>query len=149
MKKKIYLVVLKPTSHRTAEESLGIEYLASVLIKEGYEAKIRDTWIDNSINEEIVFHEIIQEKNDVLFVGVSSYMLNNDASCQLINKLNQNNINTVAGGYGPTFEPEKFLKSGAKLVMFGEGEKTIIDVAHYFEQENAQNENLKRSCIFR
>lgn len=34
MKNKIYLIVLKPTSHRTAEESLGIQYLASVLINE-------------------------------------------------------------------------------------------------------------------
>lgn len=34
MKNVIYLVILKPTSHRTAEESLGVEYLASILEKE-------------------------------------------------------------------------------------------------------------------
>ena len=39
MKNLIYLVILKPTSHRTAEESLGVEYLASILENERIHSK--------------------------------------------------------------------------------------------------------------
>ena len=49
MDKIIYLVVLKPSSHRTAEESLGIQYLAASLIAEGYVVRVRDAWLDNKI----------------------------------------------------------------------------------------------------
>ena len=133
MKKLIYLITLKPSSHRTAEENLGIQYLASVLISNGYVVKIRDSWLDNSIETDDIYNEIISDKEKVLFVGTSSYMLNNKCTCELIKKLKRENINVACGGYGPTFEPEIFLDSGADMVMFGEGEITIVEAAKYFE----------------
>lgn len=132
MKKLVYLVVLKPSSHRTAEESLGVQYLASVLNAKGYNAQIRDAWLNDKTTFDDIYNEIVSKKDEVLFVGTSSYMLNNNITCTLIKKLNKFNINVACGGYGPTFEPEMFLHSGANFVMFGEGEKTILDVCEYF-----------------
>lgn len=110
----------------------------------GYDVRIRDAWLDDSIDEESISKEIISEKDDIVFVGTSSYMLNNNSSCKLIEKLNNEGINMIAGGYGPTFEPEKFLKSGAKLVMIGEGEKSIVNVANKFSnKDNYIYEDIK------
>ena len=93
MKKLIYLITLKPSSHRTAEENLGIQYLASVLMSNGYIVKIRASWLDNSITTEYIYSEIISDKDEVLFVGTSSYMLNNKCTCELIKKLKKTNKN--------------------------------------------------------
>ena len=72
MKNIVYLVTLKPSSHRTAEESLGIQYLAASLIKNGFEAKIRDAWLDGSIDENSIIDEVQKDKDNLLFVGISS-----------------------------------------------------------------------------
>ncbi|MCI8554978.1 MAG: hypothetical protein HFI85_00170 [Clostridia bacterium] len=72
-KNLIYLVTLKPSSHRTAEENLGIGYLASVLLEKEYRVKIRDGWLDGSIDEEIIENEILKDKDEVLYVGTNSY----------------------------------------------------------------------------
>jgi len=134
MKNLVYLVVLKPSSHRTSEESLGVAYLASVLENAKYTVKIRDAWLDTSINTDDIYNEIIKDKDQVCFVGTSSYMLSNDATCDFISKLSKENISVASGGYGPTFEPEKFLSSGSKIVMVGEGESNIVDVADHFRR---------------
>lgn len=51
----IIFLTVSPESHRTAEENLGIEYLASNLKKTlKYEIKIINGWIEKLSNEEIV-----------------------------------------------------------------------------------------------
>lgn len=142
MKNIVYLVVLKPVSHRTAEESLGIQYLASALIDNGFDVEIRDAWLDDNITTETILNEIINDKKNIAFVGTSSYMLNNAPTCEFIKKLSNFGINIVSGGYGPSFEPEMFLDAGSKIVMIGEGEKSIIDVANYFSSGNIKLENI-------
>ena len=71
-KNKIILVTLAPKTHRTSEENLGIEYLKSSLVEKGYEVEIIDAWLNN-LSVEVVFEKIIQDKNDILFVGIQSY----------------------------------------------------------------------------
>ena len=69
----IIFLTVSPESHRTAEENLGIEYLASNLKKTlKYEIKIINGWIEKLSNEEIV-EKILNYKN-VLAIGVSSYL---------------------------------------------------------------------------
>ncbi len=142
MKKLVYLVVLKPVSHRTAEESLGVQYLATALINNGFDAIIRDAWLDNNISTETILNEIINNKENIVFVGTSSYMLNNTPTCEFIKKLSSLGINLVSGGYGPSFEPDMFLDAGSKIVMIGEGEKSIVDVANYFSSGTIKLENI-------
>ena len=133
MKKNlVYLVVLKPTSHRTSEESLGVAYLAGVLEENNFEVRIRDAWLDSSISTEDIYNEIMDNKDRISFVGTSSYMLSNDVTCDLIKRLTKEGVNVASGGYGPTFEGKKFLNSGSKIVMLGEGESNIVDVASHF-----------------
>ena len=83
--KRIILTTLSPKTHRTSEENLGIEYLKSSLVNNGYEVIIIDGWL-NELSVDEVFEKIISY-NDILFVGISSYMSNTQPSVELINKL--------------------------------------------------------------
>ena len=130
MKQKIFLVTLSPKTHRTSEENLGIAYLKSSLLKKGYEVEIIDAWL-NEYEVEDVFKKIIQEKDKILFVGISSYMSNTIPTIELINKIKSydNEIQIVSGGFGPTFYPEEYLRQGADYVIRGEGEEAICELA--------------------
>lgn len=83
---KIILTTLSPKTHRTSEENLGIEYLKSALVKEGYEVEIIDAWL-NELEVEDVYSKIISQKDKLLFVGISSYMSNTAPTIKLISML--------------------------------------------------------------
>ena len=128
--KKIFLVTLSPKTHRTSEENLGIGYLKSSLKQAGYSVEIIDAWL-NELEIDEVYNKIVVDVNNVLFVGISTYMSNIEPSIELIKKLkNYNkNLKIVCGGFGPTFEPERFLKNGSDYIIRGEGERVICMLA--------------------
>lgn len=132
--KKIILTTLSPKTHRTSEENLGIEYLKSALVKEGYEVEIIDAWL-NELEVEDVYSKIISQKDKLLFVGISSYMSNTSPTIKLISMLKKydENIKIVCGGFGPTFYPEEYLKSGSDYIIRGEGEQPICKLAILIE----------------
>ena len=132
--KKIILTTLSPKTHRTSEENLGIEYLKSSLVKEEYNVEIIDAWLDE-LEVEDVYNRIISEENNILFVGISSYMSNTKPTINLISLLKEYNpkIKIVCGGFGPTFYPEDYLKSGSDYIIRGEGEKAICELAKCVE----------------
>lgn len=128
-KNKIILTTLSPQTHRTSEENLGILYLKSSLEKSGYEVIIIDGWL-NDLSVEKVYQKII-DIDDILYIGISSYMSNTKPTVELINKLKQykSDIKIVCGGFGPTFYPDEHLKCGADIVARGEGEETLVEIA--------------------
>ncbi len=132
--KKIILTTLSPKTHRTSEENLGIEYLKSSLVKEGYNVEIIDAWL-NELEVDDVYERIISQKDNILFVGISSYMSNTSPTIKLISMLKKHNpnIKIACGGFGPTFYPEEYLKSGSDFIMRGEGEKAICELAQCIE----------------
>lgn len=129
-KNKVFLITLSPKTHRTAEENLGIEYLKSSLINKNYDVEIIDAWLNNYTVDE-VFEYLKSQEENILFVGISSYMSNTEPTIDLINKLKNlnNNIKIVCGGFGPTFYPEQYLKSKSDFIIRGEGEKAICELA--------------------
>lgn len=133
--KKVILTTLSPKTHRTSEENLGIEYLKSSLTKENYDVEIIDAWL-NELDVETVYEKIVSQENDILFIGISSYMSNTAPSVELISMLKKHNpnIKLVCGGFGPTFYPGDYLKSGSDYIIRGEGEKAIIELAKCIEE---------------
>lgn len=127
--KKIILTTLSPKSHRTSEENLGLGYLASFLRKYNYNVEIIDAWLD-ALSVDEVYQKIVDNDN-ILFVGISSYMSNTVPTIDLISKLKSYDINMkiVTGGFGPTFYPDDYLNNGVDIVVRGEGEITIGEVA--------------------
>ena len=141
--KKIVLLTLSPKTHRTSEENLGIEYLKGALVKHGYQVEIIDAWL-NEYDVKHVYDKIINEKDDILFVGISSYMSNTKPTIELINLLKEydSNIKIACGGFGPTFYPNEYLNSGADYIMRGEGEDAICELADSIK-DNLVPKNVK------
>ena len=132
-KDKIILTTLSPDTHRTSEENLGLAYLTAVLRKNGYNVEIIDGWL-GGLSDEEVLRKILTDK-EVSVVGVSCYMSNNDKSIELARKIRETRpkIKLMCGGFGPSFNPQKFVKDGIfDIAMIGEGEESIIEVTDYF-----------------
>jgi len=129
-KKKIILLTLSPISHRTAEENLGLGYLTSILRNNDFEVEIIDAWLKEMPVEKV--YEKVINKN-VLFVGISSYMSNTISTIKLIKDLKNHNseIKIVCGGFGPTFYPDQYLNNSADIVIRGEGEQVILNLANH------------------
>ena len=132
-KDKIILTTLSPDTHRTSEENLGLAYLTAVLRKNGYNVEIIDGWL-GGLSDEEVLRKILTDK-EVSVVGVSCYMSNNDKSIELARKIRETRpkIKLMCCGFGPSFNPQKFVKDGIfDIAMIGEGEESIIEVTDYF-----------------
>lgn len=132
-KNKIILTTLSPDTHRTSEENLGLSYLTAVLRKSGYNVEIIDGWL-GGLSDEEVLRKILNDR-EVAIVGVSCYMSNNDKSIELARKIREARpqIKLMCGGFGPSFNPQKFVKDDVfDVAMIGEGEESIIEVTDYF-----------------
>lgn len=135
--KIVYLITLSPKSHRTSEENLGIEYLKSALTKNGYCVQIIDAWL-NEYSVEEVYHMLLPKLEEILFVGISTYMSNTAPTIELIKMLKgiDPNIKIVCGGFGPTFYPTDYLKEGSDYIIRGEGEDAICELANCLANNN-------------
>lgn len=142
--KTIILTTLAPVSHRTSEENLGLAYLKSSLELNNYNVVIIDGWLNNYSVVEI--NNKIKTYDDVLFVGISSYMTNTKPTLELIDKLKNDNYITVCGGFGPTFYPKEYLDYGVDFVIFGEGENTIVSLANALSN-NLTFQNINGLCF--
>lgn len=148
MKKRTYKIVLttlSPDTHRTSEENLGLAYLTAVLRKNGYNVEIIDGWL-GGLSDEEVLKKILASKQ-LSIVGVSCYMSNNDKSIELAKKIRKARpeIKLMCGGFGPSFNPQKFVKDGVfDIAMIGEGEESIVEVSDYFTRNSDRNiEDIK------
>lgn len=130
--KHIILATPAPTSHRTAEENLGLGYLTAVLRKEGFNVDLIDGWLEKLTPQEIALR--ILRSNTPLFVGFSSYRSNMDKAKQTADILRNSGFKRpiIAGGFGPTFHAEDFLNAGFDVVIRGEGEKPCVDLANHY-----------------
>lgn len=141
-KNKIILTTLSPDTHRTSEENLGLSYLTSKLRKHGYHVEIVDGWLEG-LSEEEVLKRIIEEEN-VSIVGISCYMSNNEKSIELAKKIRTRNpnIKLMCGGFGPSFNPQKFIQDNVfDVAMIGEGEETIIEICDYLTRNSDKDIN--------
>lgn len=134
MKKNVVLLTPPSHSHRTAEESLGIGYLASVLRRDGHAVTIVDGWLLDLAVEDMVRRVISIGCVDL--IGVSCYRSSIEDVRDLVSALRRHLSTTpiVGGGYGPTFHAEEFLRVGCDYVLCGEGEQSIADLLSALER---------------
>jgi len=128
MEKIVALVAPSPKSHRTAEETIALGYLAKILRLNGHKVVVIDAWLhDYDANQ--VIAEILKVGRPWL-VGFSLYISNIDQGveiCKALKKLDHSLV-TICGGFGPTFNDEIFLQSGFDVVVRGEAESVIVDL---------------------
>lgn len=146
---RIVLTTLSPDTHRTSEENLGLAYLTAVLRKNGYNVEIIDGWLAGLEDAEVLRQ--IMSRKDTTIVGVSCYMSNNDKSIELARKIRSlnPNIKFMCGGFGPSFNPQKFVKDGIfDIAMIGEGENTIVEVCEYLTGNSERKLNEIKGIVY-
>jgi anaerobic magnesium-protoporphyrin IX monomethyl ester cyclase len=128
----VVLATPAPVSHRTAEENLGLGYLAAILRQNGYEVSIIDGWLEGLSPEEIAFR--IVNGRSPLFIGFASYQSNMHRALETISILKAHGATypVVAGGFGPTFHADEFLQAGFDIVVRGEGEFIVSQLCEHF-----------------
>jgi len=133
LKVDVVLATPPPITHRTAEENLGLGYLASSLRSRGKEVAIVDGWLRNLSPQELA-KEILKNPPES-FLGFSCYRSNMERTIEVATILRESGLDVplVVGGYGPTFSSEEFLNAGFDIVVRGEGEDTVVDLVNYFE----------------
>ncbi|MDR0967692.1 MAG: B12-binding domain-containing radical SAM protein [Rickettsiales bacterium] len=131
----IILTTPSPKTHRTAEENLGLGYLAAILRNNGYNVKIIDGWL-SGMTPFALAENLLQEQTP-LFIGFSAYQSNIAQAIETLSIIKKSkNIPCIVGGFGPTFAPEQFLQNGFDFVIRGEAEESILDLANYFNIES-------------
>lgn len=128
MTMKISLITPPTHSHRTAEETLALGYLASVLRKSGYDVLVVDAWLERLGTDEIVNRMV--EFGDVKLVAMSCYRSNLDQAVEALESIRRQfgDIPAICGGYGPTFHDIDFLQAGFTVAVRGEAEHIIASL---------------------
>ena len=108
----------------------GLAYIAAVLLQEGYEVEIYNQDVHH-FPESHLLQYLDTEKFDVVglsFIGGYYQYKKVLKISEAINR-SRNRPFYIIGGHGPTPEPEYFIKkTGADVVVMGEGEITIIEL---------------------
>ncbi|MFE7812862.1 B12-binding domain-containing radical SAM protein [Streptomyces sp. NPDC057433] len=117
----IVLATPSPVTHRTAEENLGLGYLAAFLRGAGYRVEIVDGWL-LGLDVDALAAQIIALKP--MLLGFACYRSNMQRAIETMHLVRDGGVHpfTVAGGYGPTFHTNDFLDAGFDAVVRGEGE---------------------------
>ncbi len=146
----VYFISLKPTTHRTPEENLGIGYLSSCAELLGVSVNIYDSWIDENINEQSIFEDIEQNKDRLLYIGFSCYMMNNIPTLELAKKIKGAfpNLPIIVGGYGPSFETDFFCNEFFDIAVIGEGENTIQEITSFYLTQDRKIDSIDGIMYF-
>ncbi len=128
MTAKISLITPPTLSHRTAEETLALGYLAAVLRESGYEVLVIDAWLERLSAEEVVSR--MAEFGDIKLVAMSCYRSNLDQAVGVLKSIRTQFgfIPSICGGYGPTFHDIDFLNAGFDVAVRGEAEHIITSL---------------------
>ncbi len=72
--RKIVLCTVAPVSQRTAEEKIGMGYLAETLRKNNYIVSIIDAWLASLTDDQIM--KLLHKEMPFFAIGFSCYMTN-------------------------------------------------------------------------
>lgn len=119
---------------------LGILYLSSYLEKNNFPNEIFDSTF-SSFNKWVNY--ILDYKPEV--IGIYTNLMTKLNVLKMISFIKTNEVlkdcKVVLGGPEVKNHAENFLKYGADIIVIGEGEETMLDLVHYFEeQKKALNE---------
>lgn len=115
---------------------LGLAYIAAVLENRGDKVEIIDGSVEPITIEDIAAI-IKQKKPDVVGISVQTPTYHRALQCAKIIKEADPNIITIFGGPHPTALPSETAKEkDIDIVVYGEGERTIVDLMNALETDN-------------
>ena len=137
---KIKVLLLNPPTAAVSKEPiLSLAYLATSLRKAGHIAKIvYATAPYNSLDEKQT--ERVIADFQPTFIGVTLTIDYIPYTYVFLNRLRKMGIPIVAGGPHASALPEEVLKNGVDIVVIGEGEDTVSELADYFSGKIALND---------
>lgn len=133
---KILLVVYDNDSY-ISEFPIGLAYIASILLREGYEVDVFNQDIHHYPDEELT-RRLDAEKYDVVGISVIAGYYQYRKLLKLSEAVNRSKNRPVyiIGGHGPSPEPEYFLKkTQADIAVIGEGEETVVELFQALAQK--------------
>jgi len=146
--KKILLVNSPCLDARQGEDagivSLGLYYIGSLLIENGYNTKIVNL-ADNKEDHAALFQKILKDENpDVIGFSVTNPNRLNAMDCARAARKLLPDTTIVFGGPAPTFLFEYFLKACPDIdfIVIGEGEITFLELVT--ELENKQHKAFEQ-----
>ena len=155
MTKNIDILLINPYDENALKNALGfitpptnLMYLASSLEKESYSVKIVDDDLLQMGYEKV--SELAGKLNPQL-VGVTATTSTIKSALkyvELVKNILPNSL-TVIGGPHTTFMPSETLKSSENLdvVVMGEGEETIVDLANHSTDTIHNLDEVKGICL--
>jgi anaerobic magnesium-protoporphyrin IX monomethyl ester cyclase len=124
------LLVVYDNGAYTHNFPMGLGYIAAILEREGYEVDVysqdKHHWPDEHLKGFL-------DKNhyDVVCISLIAGYYQYQRLIGLSKSINESKDRPyyILGGYGPTPEPEYFMKvSGADCIVMGEGEETAVEL---------------------
>lgn len=115
---------------------LGLAFLAAVLEKNGHKVKIFDFGLEPNLPVEKQTQRVLIFQPEL--IGITSLTNTYYSANQLAKSIKKNNKDTpiVMGGPHPTIFPQETLKnSGVDLVVFGEGEDTLLELVETLQNQ--------------
>lgn len=126
-----------------ANPPLGLGYLAATLEANGFPTTIVDLAIKNVTTN--TFLRFI-EKREPLFVGITALTCYYEGMKELSNALKERipHVPVVIGGVHATALPElSLIETKADLVVIGEGEETIVEIARILNYKDRDFSGVK------
>lgn len=109
---------------------LGIAWLAAVLEREGHQVKILDAHAIGLFVDQVPQWLRGNLPFDVIGITATTPLINNALAIARLVKAEFKDVKVVLGGVHPTVMPEEvLLEEAVDLVVRGEGERTILDIA--------------------
>lgn len=130
---------------------LGIAYLVAVLKEQGYGALAVDIPLLSGRRLQEAVSEIVRkEKPKVIGVSTTTETFSNAIRIIRACKTVDPDIKTMLGGVHPTFAAETCLRfKEVDVVVLGEGEKTIVELADHFLQAGGELEAIRGIAFLR
>lgn len=115
---------------------MGLMYIAAVLEKEEYEVKIIDAYLER-LNQITLSKRIIEQDPDI--VGITTDSCNFHESLRIAKLVKSiSHATTVMGGPHVTVRTKEVIQyPEVDIVVFGEGEYTMLDIAYRIEHEKS------------
>lgn len=128
----VVLTTPAPVSHRTAEENIGLGYLARILRDSGARVTVIDGWLEGLTAAELT-HRILSQPRPT-WVGFACYRSNVGRAIETLESVRcaWPGIRFVVGGYGPSFDAGYFLDQGFDVAVRGEAETIVVPLTMHF-----------------
>lgn len=134
---------------KSASPPLSLLYLAGYLEKNGYpDTKVIDTDIEK-LSWQDIGDLFLKEKPDIVGIGGTTIVLPAIIKTAQIAKEALSDCLVVAGGFGPSSEPEKVLRTQVvDFVVIGEGEETLLELVKVWEDRQSESFNNINGIAF-